>query len=380
MRENNGKNSDNKFVWIVVAVMSVICVLVGVLSSILTVRFMKKGENPPAINGEPSQQVSTVVALRKSTVVEIVCGPLHGSGVVMKFENSKVYVLTNAHMLGSVVTPAVRFYGEDEYFDAETVGYNSFYDVAVLTVAHEPKYTVYDLDGSEFFSPSREFNEGDYTVALGNAMGMGISAYDGIIARKSDILQYGDKLVPVTRTTAAINAGMSGGALYDMEGYFIGLGTYRMSTTDDSAGSHNPANDVEDTGFVVPVSIVYPIYKQILAYGDGGETGVLNMRYYAATTSVSGGINAIDLGFTCEFRGGALTVATVDQNGGGDIAVGDVITLIGSSAVKNDFCAVVGELLKYRRTAYTGTTLKLTLLRKGATIVKTYDGIFKNVE
>lgn len=372
--------SDNKLVWIVLAVMCVLCVLVGVISSLLTARFMKKGDDLPPIVGENSQQLSTVVAMRKPTVVEIACGSLHGSGVIMKLENSKVYVLTNAHMLSGTYTPAVRFYGEDDYYDGETVGYNTFYDVAVISVAYTPKYKVYDLDGSEFFSPTREFSDGDQVVAIGNAMGMGISYYDGIISRKSDILKYGEKLVPVTRTTAAINAGMSGGALYDTEGYFIGLGTYRMSSTEETGNNHNASNDVEDTGFATPVSIVYPVYKQILEFGDGGETAMLNMSIYSTSMSAIGGINIPELGFACEYRGGLLTVTSTDVNGvSADISVGDVITRIGSTEVSSDLCSTVGELLKYRRNAFTGATLKLTLSRGGATAVAEYKGIYNYV-
>lgn len=373
--------SDNKLVWIVLAVMCVLCVLVGVVSSLLTARFMKKGDDlPPVSTGENSQKLATVVSLRKPTVVEIACGSLHGSGVVMKFENSKVYVLTNAHVISGAHTPAVRFYGEDEYYDGETIGYNSFYDVAVVTVSYTPKNKVYDLDGSDFYSPTREFSDGDHVVAIGNAMGMGISAYDGIISRKSDILKYGDKLVPVTRTTAAINAGMSGGALFDSEGYFIGLCTYRMSSTDETGNAHNASSDVEDTGFVTPVSIVYSVYKQILGFGDGGETAMLNMSIYSTGMSAIGGINIPELGFACEYRSGQLTITSTDVNGvSADIAVGDVITNIGSSEVSSDLCATVGELLKYRRNSYTGTTLKLTLSRGGATAVAVYEGIYNYV-
>ncbi len=376
---NDTKKSDNKLVWIVLAVMCVMCVLVGIITSTLTAHFMKKGYAPPTIDSEPQQQIATVVSQRKPTVAEVACGSLHGSGVVMKLENSKVYVLTNAHVISGASVPSVRFYGEDKYYDAVTVGYNSFYDIAVLTVAYTPKYNVFDLDGSEFFSAEHEFAEGDYVVAIGNAMGMGISSYDGIISRRSDLLKHSDKIVPVTRTTAAINAGMSGGALFDAQGYFIGLGTYRMSSTEDNPDKQTASSDVEDTGFVTPVSIVYPVYKQILQYGEGGETSVLNMSYFQASTSAVGGINIPDLGFVCEYRDGKLTVTSTDQNVATEIAAGDVITAIGQVETGPDLCTAVGELLKYRRAAYTGTSLKITFFRGSTSLIKIYDGIYKNV-
>ena len=278
--ERSGRRSDSRTVWMVVIVMTLLCIAVGVCSSVLTGYFMRRGRTLPAIevDGDVQQNIAAVVATRKPAVAEISCGGLRGSGVAMKYENGKVYVLTNAHVLETSKNPSVRFYGVDSYYQGEVLGYNSFYDVAVVTVVHD----VVDVLSEEYFSPTTEYREGDYVVAIGNAMGMGIASYDGIVSRSSEILTYNSKQVPVMRTKAE---------------------SPLTSTTEDSS-SHNAANDVEDTGFVMPISIVYPVYKQILDYNDGdGEVGLIDIRYFPTTnTSSIGGLIAVSLGFTCEYR------------------------------------------------------------------------------
>ena len=252
---------EHRIVWLVVAVMTVICIAVGICSSVLTAYFMRRGMALPAINtdGDIQQNITAVITVRKPAIAEIECGGLRGSGVAMKRENGKVFVLTNAHMIETSKHPSVRFEGDDSYYAGEVLGYNSFYDVAVITVVHDEVYVL----GDDSVKMTTEYNEGDYVVAIGNAMGMGVAAYDGIVSRSYEVLRYNSKNVPVMRTTAAINAGMSGGALFDMNGNMIGLSPYRMSSMAEGATEHNASNDVEATGFVMPISIVYPINKQI---------------------------------------------------------------------------------------------------------------------
>lgn len=373
-------HSENKLVWRVLIVMCVMCVAVGILSALLTAFFMRRGSEPTSITTDPQQQVSAVVSLRKKSVVEVVCGGAQGSGVIVNYDSSKLYIITNAHVLDKVSVPNVRLFGEDEYYDAVTVGYNSFYDLAVLTVTCTPKFEVENLKGTEFFSIDTPYGEGDYVVAIGNAMGMGVSSYDGIISRKSEILRHGEKKVAVMRTTAAINAGMSGGGLFDMKGRLVGINTYRMSSTEDSEVPHSAATDVEDTGFVVPVSIVYSVFEQILGYGEGGETGMFDMRLEKTASSYIGSISFTDLGFTAEYREGKLTVTSLDAvSASTAIEVGDVITSINSYEITDDLCRTVGEFLRYRRVAYTGTVLKLNLTRGSTPLTVQFDGVYKHV-
>ena len=368
---NAGTGANNKFVWVVLVVMVVICVAVGVLSSVLTAYFMRRGSAPTPIETQDVHQLlEGVVSARKNNVVEVSCnnGSITGSGVIMKYENSHYYIVTNAHVAGEdCVKAAVRFSGDDGYYEAELVGYNSFYDVSVLSVAFtESRYD--DLDGSEYFSRTVDYKTGEYIVAIGNAMGMGVAAYEGIISRTSELLEYGTKTVPVLRTTAAINAGMSGGAVFDVNGKFIGLGTYRMSNSAKENGDHS--TDVENTAFVVPAAIVYPIYKQILEFGDGGEIGVMNIDFRKTNNSAIGWMSFQSLGFNCIYKGGKLVV---DGSAVSSVIVGDIVTKVGGVEITSDICRTAGEFLRYRLGSYMGEQLRITVMRGGSEFTVPFD-------
>lgn len=387
---------DNRLVWIVIIVMTVMCIAVGICSAVITARLVQKGIKPAVIHtdGVVQQNVSAVVTARKSSIVEVRCGTLTSSGIVMKRDGKKAIVLTNAHAIAQYVAntatePRVRFYGYDKYHaDVDVVGYDSHYDVAVLSVAVEDELVVFnldDVDSGDIFSPDVDFLEGNHVVSIGNAMSMGIASYDGIISRKSELLECdelfgasGKKIVPVFRTTAVINAGMSGGGVFDMEGRLIGLGTYRMSNTAGVDTDGGAATDVENTGFATPMSIVYPVYKRILA-GDGGAVGLFTVSV-GKTTSAIGRLDMPMLGINCEYEGFKLTVKSVS----GDekrIKAGDVITKIGDYTVtqqtdglnvSSDICAVTGRLLRYHRQG-TGKPLTITVERGSATLTVTFD-------
>lgn len=386
--------SNNRAVWIVLIVMTVMCAVIGVCSSVLTGYFMRKGGTPPTIDTEGKyEQIAGVVAARKKCVVEVTSGPagsFRGSGVVMKLENDRIYILTNNHVLNNSSNVSVKFEGDDDYWRAEVVGYDPYFDIAVVSVpAGVAPYEVYELDGSEYFKRDAAYREGDIVVAIGNAMGYGLACYDGIISRASELIDYSDdgdsKTVPVMRTTAAINAGMSGGALFDSDGYFIGLNTYRLANTSSSGASHD--TDVEDTSFVTPVSIVYPVYKQIMEYGDGGN---INVSYMMQTMKdrQNSEIGAITFyfrdfgGFTAVYKKGKLTVSSLDLNSAArGIEVGDVIESVGVGnnkvALDNNICKTVGEFLRYRHNGASGTELSINVSRGGESVSVRVTGYYR---
>ncbi len=386
---------DNRLVWIVILVMTVMCIAVGICSAVITARLVQKGIKPAEINtnGVVQQNVAAVVTARKSSIVEVRCGSLTSSGIAMKRDGKKAIVLTNAHAIAQYVAntstaPHVRFYGYDDYFaDVDVLGYDSHYDIAVLSVAVDDGLAVFDIDGSDVLSPDVEFIEGDYVVSIGNAMSMGVSAYDGIISRKSELLECdelfgvsGKKTVPVFRTTAVINAGMSGGGVFDMNGRLIGLGTYRMSNTAGVDTEGGASTDVENTGFATPMSIVYPVYKRILE-GGGGAVGLFTVNV-SKTSSAVGSVSMPMLDIACEYKGFNLTVKNVYDDAS-KLKVGDVITKIGDYTVTqkiddyntfSDICGVTGQLLRYHRQG-TGKPLTLTVQRGDVTLTVTFDGL-----
>lgn len=384
--DNAGRTkNDNRLVWIVLIVMTVMCIAVGICSAVITARLVQRGMKPTEINtdGKVQQNISAVVAARKNSITEVRCGSLSSSGIAMKRDGKNVIVLTNAHAIAQYVTETtanlhVRFMGDDNFYgDVSVVGYDGLYDVAVLSVPVKDELAIYDIDGSDVVSPDVKFVDGDYVVSIGNAMNMGISYYDGIISRKSELLECdklfgasGKKTVPVFRTTAVINAGMSGGGVFDMNGRLVGLGTYRMSNTTGVNTDGGASTDVENTGFATPMSVVYPVYRRILDTNDGGAVGLFAVTA-EKTNSAIGLINLPQLGFTCEYRQGELTVKTVSF--GTAVKSGDIIKKVGDKTVTSDICEVTGAFLRYHRTG-SGKALSVTVSHDGVEKAVTFDG------
>lgn len=395
---NNENQSDGKSVkadrtlWVIVILMSVLAIVVGVCSSILTGYFMRRGVTPPTINSESTyEQITAVVSTRKKCICEVATGlgyTTRGSGVIMKLENNKIYIMTNNHVLNGSDMVRVRFDGEDSYSTAEVIGYESYYDVAVIAVdSSAAPYTVYELDGSDSFLPNLQYAEGDVVVAIGNAMGYGIASYDGIISRSYELIDHTDdygtaKTVPVLRTTAAINAGMSGGALFDSNGNFVGLSTYRLAVT-------NNGESVADTSFVTPVSIVYPVYQQIMRYKVGNNDIGLSstMQAFRCNDSAIGGITFYFNGyggFTAKYVKGKLTVASLDLGTPAKgLKEGDVIVSIGSQGnmqeVSSDICKTMGNVLNYKYNGTGGSALVIEYMRDGITSSVTVDNYYRVV-
>ncbi|MCH5162443.1 MAG: trypsin-like peptidase domain-containing protein [Clostridiales bacterium] len=390
----NGNKRDTKLLWIVIIVMTVICAAVGVISSVLTGYFMRRGAKPIKIDSTYKYEaISAVVEARKPCIVEIEAGG-HGSGVITKLESNKIFILTNYHVIQNNLTNVkVRFMGADEwYINVKVLGYDIDFDVAVLTIdSSTAPFEVFQLDGSDCFSRTATYKEGDLVVAIGNAMGHGIAAYDGIISRRSEVIttdSNGGTDIAVLRTTAALNHGMSGGGLFDTEGRLIGLNVARMSSFSNDS--------VDDSSYAVPISIVYPLYKQILAHGNGGQIDKLldidakNTKILAGSKTSVGAVHIYTEsfgGFTAEYRsGGKLTVIAID---GGDkpakaVKEGDVIKAIGVSEysvnVTSNICDLCSELLRYRQNAFSGSALAFTIERDGKTRSVPVDGFYRFVD
>lgn len=58
---NATRHSENKTLWIVVAVMCAMCLVVGICCSLITAVYMRRGQNPPSINPTDGSDRKSVV-------------------------------------------------------------------------------------------------------------------------------------------------------------------------------------------------------------------------------------------------------------------------------------------------------------------------------
>lgn len=255
-----------------------------------------------------------------------------GSGAILWMDKASgdAYVVTNCHVIyddssDSVYCNDIRLYlygqdiagvnfllsgnditGDDNYrIPAEIVGASQNYDIALLKVTGSEVLKRSDavaVSGNksvtgalnDSFVPDATSYVGETVYAIGNASGEGMSAANGIISKDSEnidiALSDADKnsyySYRVLRTTAAINHGNSGGALYNASGKIVGI-----------VNAKDEGEDVDNMGYALPANmvrrLVVSIYDSYVANGNkpiSGENGTkcgINKAYLNVQTKVS---------------------------------------------------------------------------------------------
>jgi serine protease Do len=102
---------------------------------------------------------------------------------------------------------------------------------------------------------SSELSVGDWVVAIGNSLGLGISATLGIVSglEVSLPVSAGQTLYNLVQTDAAINPGNSGGPLVNMNGEVIGITSVKIA-----------AVGVEGLGYAMSIDEAIPIIQGLL--------------------------------------------------------------------------------------------------------------------
>ncbi len=169
-----------------------------------------------------------------------------GSGIII---DQRGYIVTNKH----VVTGAQRIevvLSDGTRLSAQLVGTDPTDDLAILQVTTHRQLTVATLGDSS------KLQVGQFVLAIGNPLGMSQSVAYGIISalgRKVSEEQGGVIIANAIQVDAAVNAGDSGGALFDLQGKVIGILTMKaidpqFNTPADGMGFAIPSNRV--TSFV----------------------------------------------------------------------------------------------------------------------------------
>ncbi len=227
-----------------------------------------------------------------------------GSGAIVWLDKNKgdAYIVTNCHVVyddtaDKIFCQDVRLflYGQDErgfnysidsaYYisgdanyriKAEVIGASVSYDIALLKVTGSEVLKRSDARAAKF-SDAADVYTGEYVYAVGNASGEGLSAANGIISKDSEYIQltlsekdnvsvsdYNE--YRVMRTSAAINHGNSGGALYNKKGEIVGI----VNAKDEGA-------DIDNMGYAIPANTVKPllglIYENYKNNGNSMLTG-----------------------------------------------------------------------------------------------------------
>jgi serine protease Do len=172
-----------------------------------------------------------------------------GSGWII---SSDGIIITNNHVIADAQSITVTFSdGSSLPVDVSKVASDAISDLAVLRVNAQglPAVTVGD---------SSMLRVGDWVVAIGNSLGEGIRATQGIISRQDVTIsdETGQEISGLLETDAAINPGNSGGPLVNMAGQVIGI-----------TNAKHIATGVEGVGYAISSNEAIPLIQELISKG-----------------------------------------------------------------------------------------------------------------
>ena len=173
-----------------------------------------------------------------------------GSGFIIDAERG--YVLTNEHVIHDARVSNGRIkvsLPNRNIFEAEVVGADPQYDVAVLRIDCE------DLPEAKL-SSSDDLMIGEPAIAIGNPFGFRNTVTVGVISAIDRVLDTpdGERLDGLIQTDAAINPGNSGGPLCDIDGNIVGINSAIIT-------------GAEGIGFAIAASSIQPVVDELIKYG-----------------------------------------------------------------------------------------------------------------
>ncbi len=280
-----------------------------------------------------------------------------GSGVIYKRVGDRYYVVTNNHVVEDAATVKVTTPDGEDY-TAVLRGVDETVDVAVLY------FNSRELYETAPFGDSETVTKGTIVLAVGNPSGfdyygsmtMGVvSGIDRYFDIDNDAVK--DMFVNYIQHDASINAGNSGGALFNLNGEVIGINVIKIAAT-----------EIEGMGFAIPSNLVQAICADIEEYGVSKVKPVL-------------GITFVDIFDNPDyFTFYNITLPETIQNGfyvlsvaegtslDGYVQAGDIVTQIGVIVIV-DTDGFVQEFSQY----HVGDVISVTVYRGGQYL--TFDDI-----
>ena len=202
------------------------------------------GINVDAVCGIATEVTTNVFGQTASTAVV-------GSGFVLTEDG---YVVTNNHVVEGTDNVSVKLHDGSTY-PAEVVGGDSLSDVALLKIEAEVLSHVAVGD-------SDAIAVGEGCIAIGNPLGeLTFTMTGGYVSALPREINISGKPISMFQTDAAINAGNSGGPLFNMAGNVIGITSAKISGITGSGAS------IEGVGFAIPINEALRVVYDLQEYG-----------------------------------------------------------------------------------------------------------------
>lgn len=260
-----------------------------------------------------------------------------GTGMVL---TSSGEILTNNHVIRGATSIIATVPGTGRRYATRVVGYDVAKDVAVLQLAHASNLktvstrTTRAVVGERVRAVGNAGGTGSLTAAVGRivAVGRSITASDDDGASE---LLHG-----LIETNADVQAGDSGGPLFDHNGEVLG-----MDTAASRASSGFSYTTSAPDAYAIPISNALAIAHKIV-------TGQSSAEIHVGATAF--------LGVELESTGSGAVVAATVQGGPADsagIVAGDTIVQIGPHRVQSP-----SDLSSYLQTRKPGAVVAVTLI------------------
>ncbi|HET9850857.1 MAG TPA: trypsin-like peptidase domain-containing protein [Candidatus Saccharimonadales bacterium] len=285
-----------------VAIIVIICFLVGLLGGLVGSSIYDGGHNSPTSIAAQKQYISNqsqlIASIAKNVGQSVVSIDVNSQTLSQDFfgfsqpvsqqsagtgfiVSSDGIIITNRHVVpDGTDSVTVTLSDGTKYTNVQVIGRTS--DSSALDVAF---LKIGDLKGKKLtpvtLGDSSKMQVGDEVVAIGNALGQFQNTVtSGIISGHGRDVQAGDQsgdstenLTDLFQTDAAINEGNSGGPLVNINGQVIGLNTA-------------VASGAQNIGFAIPINDVKGLINSVLASGKLQQT-YLGVRYVSLTPDLA---------------------------------------------------------------------------------------------
>lgn len=258
-----------------------------------------------------------------------------GSGFFIDVEG---YLVTNEHVVAAGDLYSVVL-SDGQEIEADLLGVDEATDLALLKIDPEGL----NLTAVEW-ADSDAIRVGDWVLAVGNPLNVGITVTHGIVSAVNRDVQEGNPFDQSIQTDAAINSGNSGGPSFNLDGKVIGVNQLIRTPTGGSVG----------LGFMIPSNLARDIIGQIREGGEvqrgflGLEPRVLSdeMRELLGLEDLNGVlINKVFAGLPADTAG---------------LMAGDLITDVQGQAITDP-----ESLIQIVSSYSPGTTIAIEIVRQG---------------
>ena len=280
-----------------------------------------------------------------------------GSGIIVGKSDTELLIATNNHVVQDADQLTVLFSAdtedeEDKMVTAQVKGTDSSLDLAVVAVKLEdiPDDVMDQIKVIEI-GDSDQVKVGDWSIAIGNALGYGQSVTFGIVSALNREVTLatdnGELTQNMIQTDAAINFGNSGGALLDENGRLIGINSAKASST-----------GVEGMGYAIPINTAKSVIEDLMnqttrTKADADKAGALGVH----VTNVSEEARQM-----YNIPAGAYVYEVTDGSAAAEAGIkqGDIITKLDKTTISS-----MSELLDRIQYYEAGESVDVTIKRSG---------------